>query len=201
MDASAPIPYALTSAEKSMIPQSKEVELLAKDWFRRCRESQMAHYEYGSLLETRHLWLGIPAVLLSTIVGTAVFASWESNTGGSSLRILFGLLSMLAAAVAALQTFLNMSDRAAKHKAAGAAYGAIRRELELFKTLPCGSEEETRSFFQRVKERMDELAASSPSIPSKHKRKIDDKLKSRIHDRIFQLQPKEANNAESGPRE
>ncbi|MFC7339222.1 SLATT domain-containing protein [Haloferula chungangensis] len=179
--------------------QSKEVELLAKDWFRRCRESQMAHYEYGSLLESRHLWLGIPAVLLSTIVGTAVFASWESNAGGDALRILFGLLSMLAAAVAALQTFLNMSDRAAKHKAAGAAYGAIRRELELFKTLPCESEEETKSFFLQVKERMDDLAASSPSIPSKHKRRIDDKLKSRIHDRIFQLQQREESNAESGP--
>lgn len=175
---------------------SEEVELLAKDWFRRCRESQMAHYEYGSILETRHLWLGIPAVLLSTIVGTAVFASWEELSADSGwLRLLFGLLSMMAAATAALQTFLNMSDRAEKHKSAGAAYSAIRRELELFKTIPCASEEDTKLFFDQIKQKMDELAASAPSIPSKHKRKIDDKLKSRIHDRIFNLQGSDDSSA------
>ncbi|MFN2624060.1 MAG: SLATT domain-containing protein [Chthoniobacterales bacterium] len=168
---------------------SQTVETLTKDWFRRCRESQMVHYEYGTILERRHLFFGIPAVVLSTIVGTAVFSSLETHSGDANGRIIFGLLSMLAAAVAALQTFLNLSDRAAKHKASGAAYGAIRRELELLKTLPPETSEQMRLALEAIKNKMDDLAAASPSIPSRFKAKIDARLKSKLHNRVFNLEP------------
>ena len=164
-----------------------QIELLAKDWFRRCRESQMVHYEYGSLLERRHMFFGVPAIVLSTIVGTAIFSSWESGAENTALKILFGLLSMLAAAVSALQTFLNLADRAAKHKAAGASYGAIRRELELLKILPPEAEAEVRASLDDVKKRMDDLASNAPSIPSAFKQKIDERLKSHQHSRIYEL--------------
>lgn len=164
-----------------------EVETLAKDWFRRCRESQMAHYEYGSKLERRHLFFGIPAIILSTIVGTTVFGAWEESAEQGWIRILIGLISMLAACVTALQTFLNLSDRAVKHKSAGASYGSIRRELELLKTMPPATEQEMRILFEEIKRKMDELAERSPSIPSAFKKQIDDRLKSRDHERIYRL--------------
>jgi hypothetical protein len=168
---------------------TSEIEILAKDWFRRCRESQMVHYEYGSLLERRHLYFGIPAMVLSTIVGTAVFSSWESASQDQLTRVAFGMLSMLAASITALQTFLNLTDRASKHKSAGASYSAIRRELELLKTIPPLSEEEMKESLQKIKQRMDDLANSAPGIPSRFKQKIDEKLESKSHDRVYQLTP------------
>ena len=185
-----------TSILISMNTYTDPVDKLAKDWFRRCRESQRVHYEYGSALERRHLRLGLPAIGLSTIVGTAVFSSWESASKHGWLRIAFGLLSMMAAATAAFQTFLNLSDRAAKHKAAGASYGTIRRELELLKTLPPETEKEMRQRLEEIKHSMDELAASVPGIPSKFKQQIDDQLKSSTHDRIFKLEPQQKPEAE-----
>lgn len=179
-----------------------QIETLAKDWFRRCRESQMVHYEYGSLLERRHLYFGIPAIALSTMVGTAVFSSWESASEGGWVRVVFGMLSMLAAAITALQTFLNLADRVAKHKSAGASYGAIRRNLELLKTLPPATEDEMRRCLQDIKRQMDELADNSPGIPSRFKQKIDERLKSKSHDRIYQLSPRiETINAQQEIRE
>jgi hypothetical protein len=173
------------------------IEKLAKDWFRRCRESQMIHYEYGSVLERRHLYFGISAIVLSTIVGTAVFSTWESAAIDGWLRVLLGLLSMISAAVAALQTFLNLLDRAAKHKAAGANYGAIRRELELLKTIPPETEDKIKEALEAIKSRMDELTASVPGIPSRFKQRIDDKLRSRAYDRIYQLEPNSAPSDDS----
>jgi hypothetical protein len=164
-----------------------QVEALAKDWFRRCRESQMVHYEYGSVLERRHFFFGMPAIVLSTIVGTAIFSSWESGAGNEMAKILFGLLSMLSASISALQTFLSLADRAAKHKAAGAKYGAIRRDLELLKSVPPKSEEEVSNRLDSIKNQMDELASNAPGIPSSFKQKIDERLKSKSHDRIYQL--------------
>ena len=166
-----------------------EIEALAKDWFRRCRESQMVHYEYASVLERRHLYFGIPAIVLSAVVGTAIFSTWQSAATHTGWQILFGLLSMAAAAISALQTFLNLSERAAKHKSAGAGYGAVRRELELLKSLPPADEEGIRAALLAIKEQMDELAANSPSIPSAFKARIDAHLKSQSHDRIYQLGP------------
>ena len=165
-----------------------EVESLTQDWFRRCRESQMVHYEYASLLERRHLYFGVPAIVLSAVVGTAIFSTWGS-TANTWLHIVFGLLSMLAAAVSALQTFLNLAERAAKHKSAGASYGAIRRELELLKSLPPTSAEAVQEALLAIKLRMDELADHAPGVPSLFKDKIDERLKRRGHDRIFHLPP------------
>lgn len=166
---------------------TEEIEILAKDWFRRCRESQMAHYEYGSILEKRHLYFGIPAIVLSTIVGTTVFGAWEESAEQGWVRVVLGLLSILAACVTALQTFLNLSDRAIRHKSAGANYGAIRRELELLKTMPPQTDEEMRKSFEEIKRKMDELAGRSPSIPSAFKQRIDERLKSKDHERIYKL--------------
>ncbi len=166
---------------------TNEVEMLAKDWFRRCRESQMAHYEYCSILERRHLYFGIPAIVLSTLVGTAVFSSWETAVNDGWGRIVFGMLSMLAAAITALQTFLNLAEKASKHKNSGASYGALRRDLELLKTLPPETEDEMKKQLQVIKLKMDELAANSPGIPSKFKVMIDKRLKSSKHERMFRL--------------
>jgi hypothetical protein len=88
-----------------------EIDTLATDWFRRCRESQRVHYEYGSSLEKRNYWLGVPTIILSTAVGTAVFASIESSTASAKYGLWCGLVSMAAAILAALQTFLNLPLR------------------------------------------------------------------------------------------
>ena len=170
-----------------MMTFTKDIERLATDWFRRCRESQMVHYEYASLLEKRHLWLGASTMVLSTIVGTAVFSSWEATAVDNLMRTLLGMLSLLAAAMAALQTFLNFSDRAAQHKSAGVSYGAIRRELELIKTVPPKTEEEIVKMLQIIKLKMDELAEKSPGVQSKFKQKIDQRLNSKMHRRIYEL--------------
>lgn len=157
----------------------------------------MAHYEYGSLLERRHLYFGVPAILFSTIVGTAVFSSWETVSQDGWERILFGLLSMLAAAITALQTFLNLAERASKHKSTGASYGAIRRELELLKTMPPQSEDGMKKCLEAIKQKMDELADRAPGIPSRFKQIIDERLKSKDHNRIYQLMPRvEADHAQ-----
>ena len=53
-----------------------------------------------------------------------------SKTIGPWLQILIGLASVAAAILSSLQTFLGYSERAEKHRLAGAKYGALGRELE-----------------------------------------------------------------------
>jgi hypothetical protein len=67
---------------------------------------------------------GIPAVVLSTVVSTSVFASLLKQPD-PWLQITLGFASVAAALLASLQTFLSYSERAEKHRIAGAKYGAL----------------------------------------------------------------------------
>jgi len=77
-----------------------------------------------------HFWLGIPAVILSTVVGTAVFATLENQSVGITARVIIALVSIAAAVLAGLQTFLRMSETAAAHGQAGDWYASIKRDIE-----------------------------------------------------------------------
>lgn len=163
-----------------------EAEILVTDWFRRARESQFIHYECGVFFSRLNYLLGIPAMILSTAVGTAVFASLEKDVSGN-MRIVVGLVSITAAVLASLQTFLKFSERADRHRSTGSGYGAIRRSLEYLKTFPPAEEEALKRAVEDIKKQMDALAKEAPEVPSRMKKKLDDEIKNREHRRVFHL--------------
>src|SRR5258708_21890488 len=59
-----------------------------------------------------------PAVFFPTVGGTAVFATLENQVGVSA-RVIVALVSIAAAVLAGLQTFLRLSETAAAHAQAG----------------------------------------------------------------------------------
>ena len=63
-------------------------------------------YKDAARLARRQQWLGTVVVLLSAIVGTGVFASLTVEKMDPWVKIVTGLLSVTAAALASLQTYL-----------------------------------------------------------------------------------------------
>ncbi|HUA92048.1 MAG TPA: SLATT domain-containing protein [Terracidiphilus sp.] len=165
---------------------SAEVMVLITDWFRRVRESQRVHYECGNYFSRLNLLLGVPTIILTAGVGTAVFASLDKQSTGS-LKLALGLISIAAAVLSSLQTFLSFAERANRHRITGAKYGAIRRTLEEFKTMPPGDQTELRSALDAIKKAMDDLAENAPHVPTPIKNRVDRELKSRDHKRVFDL--------------
>ena len=131
------------------------------DWYQRVAVTQRAHYLSADHFGARKYWLGVPAVVLSTIVGTSVFATVQKQPE-FWLQITVGLASVLAALLTSLQTFLGYSERAEKHRIAGAKYGALGRELEQLRAMGNESSEQAMS---EVRKRLDELAVESPNNP------------------------------------
>lgn len=166
-----------------------EQEVLVTDWFRRARENQFAHYACGNYFSRMNYWLGIPTIGLTTAVGTAVFATMESQTIGE-LKIAIGLISILASVLAALQTFLGLAERAEKHRLTAAGYAAVRRQLEFLKTFPMENEKELTQRLESIKQEIDSLAKTAPEVPEKIWNKQVMKLKGREHKRIFHLPAK-----------
>ena len=140
---------------------------LMNEWYRRVAVTQYAHYLSANHFGTRNYWLGIPTVILSAFVGTSVFATIQAQPE-IWLQIVVGISSIAAAVLASLQTLLGYSERAEKHRIAGAKYGSLGRQLEQFRTV-----REIPSFEQiaDIREHLDNLAIESPNNPLKIYRK------------------------------
>ena len=78
---------------------------IIEDWYQRVAVTQRAHYFSADHFGARRYWLGVPAVLLSTLVGTSVFATVQKQPE-LWLQITVGLASVAAALLASLQTLL-----------------------------------------------------------------------------------------------
>jgi hypothetical protein len=92
-----------------------------------------AQFLAGKRSHVMHQTLGIPVVVLTAAVGTTIFATFGTNPD-SRWVIIAGLVSLLAAILAALQTFLGYAQRAERHRAAAVAYSQLKRDLDLLVT-------------------------------------------------------------------
>lgn len=131
------------------------------DWYCRAKFSQYAHHESAKLYERLNYLLGIPVIVLSAFVGTSVFASLGKSIN-PVVQISIGMVSVMTAGLASLQTFLKLSKKAESCRSAGAKYGALRREIQemlIFNSL--GKED-----ISSIRKKIDDLATEVPHIPN-----------------------------------
>jgi len=154
---------------------SASLKQLLVDWRRRARESQFAHYEAVKPLVRANYALGVAAVTLSTFAGTSLFATLEAQSG-PEFRLLIAFVSVLAAVLSSLQTFLRYSERAEKHRGTAARFSSLRREIEFLQASGAPYDKER---IEAVREKMDAIAAEAPEIPARVFKKVEELLKER----------------------
>jgi len=118
------------SPADSRVNPIDQIRDLVERYRLRAHRAGRAHYLAGKRFGVMHVRLGVPVVSLSTIVGSAIFATLTA-TPNAILTVVAGLTSIAAATLAALQTFFGYSERAGKHRLAGAQYSALKREFDL----------------------------------------------------------------------
>ncbi|MDQ4132205.1 MAG: SLATT domain-containing protein [Actinomycetota bacterium] len=149
------------------VPWDQHTEGLLRDWHNRAAAAQDAHYKLATQCRRRNAQLGIPAVVLSSVVGTSLFATLSKDSVSSTLRIVVGLVSVLAAVLVGLQTFLRFGERAEKHVVAADWYSAVRRETAEVLALPSQAREPPRDTLDRVRKEMSRVGQQSPEIPAR----------------------------------
>jgi hypothetical protein len=161
---------------------------LIKHWRFRAHRVQLAHYESARKFGHRHLWLGFPAIILSTVVGTSVFATLAKSAdqvGRPWLQIIIGLLSVLSAVLASLQTFLRSSELAEKHRLAGARFANLKHDLELLATMPPPNSDQLRDALSVIEQRWAKLREESPNLPEKIWTRIEQTLTYEKHEKRY----------------
>jgi hypothetical protein len=91
-----------------------------------CIHSGKSHFNAHERWSRYHYWLGIPAVVFSSMAGLAFFKDYPE---------IGGALSATVAVLTALSTFLKPSERAAAHKSSGDQYLSLRNDARVFRMI------------------------------------------------------------------
>lgn len=138
-----------------------------EQWQRGLRIFHRAHSRAATSFERKNIALGLPTVILTAIAGTTVFATIESSPE-TWVKVLTGAMSLAAAVLAALQTFLRYAELSERHKAAAQKYGMLRRELEEALAQAATVTPPTplpADFTKSFRERWDALDSQVPNLP------------------------------------
>lgn len=139
---------------------------LLTQWRTRSQYAQYCHFAAANHLRKLHYYLGIPSIFLSTLVGTSIFATLEQHDANKWVHIAVGLISVLAAGLSTLQTFLRFEERAEHHRTAGTQYSKLGRIMEQFYLLYHSYEVmELHRLISEIREQLDDLDKNSPEIP------------------------------------
>lgn len=136
-----------------------------RKWQKGLRINHMAHHRAAARYAMLGRALGVAVVVVSTIVGTAIFTTLKESPS-VALKTGAGLLSVVAAVLAALQTFLGFAQRQAAHHDSAVRYGALRRERESVLGMP-PSKRDLRQLLADVRMRWDEVDANAPAVPQR----------------------------------
>ena len=155
-----------TEATEAHVAESwtPELEQLLAKWQRRMTACQHAYYSEAERFKRWHFWLGIPAVILSSVVGTAVFATLENEKIGILPRIFIALVSIAAAVLAGLQTFLRLAETSSTHGAAADWYAAIKRDIEQLLAMRAEERGHAKACADALRKEINKVGQKSPEL-------------------------------------
>ena len=140
-------------------------EAMLADWRERYAAVRLAHYRAASRCTAMHYWIGVPAAVFASVVGTTVFATLERGVASVYGKVAVAALSVLAAVLTTLQTFLRYAERAERHRAAAAGYSSVRRRIEVLLTLPAAQRGDVKQVLDEIGGRIDAINEAAPDLP------------------------------------
>jgi hypothetical protein len=136
---------------------------MLQQWLTGVRMLQISHARAAARYDRLHKVLGVSVTVLSVIVGTSVFSALSSNKNPWVLQMV-GAISVLAAVLSGIQTFLNYGQLATSHQTAANQYGKLRRRID--ETLQAADDRNDLDAVRKsIREDWDDLEDKSPTVP------------------------------------
>ena len=144
---------------------------LLERWWTGVHLAMLAHYEAASWTARWHFRFGVPSIILSSLVGSVVFADSLASSQPFA-KYVAGSLSLVVAFLAAVQTFLRLSERSEAHRQAAGKYASLQRELAQLRAFLPEDREELLRQTNALRERWAALTSESPTVPHRVWRRV-----------------------------
>lgn len=132
-------------------------------WWLQCKRANVAHLRATDSLTWRNYALSVSTAVVSTVVGSSVYAALQSNTAGG-VQFAVASLSVVAAALAGVQNVLRYGTRAEKHRRASRDYGIVMRWIREVQADPPA--EGIHKAVEQMRRRLDEIDLEAPNVPA-----------------------------------
>jgi len=150
-------------------PASKALDEIIRE-AKRLEESTLysmkGHHVASNGWSRRNLWLGLPVVIISGLVGATTFSQYAETY--PTVKLVAGLLSLAVAILSGITTFLNPNDKESAHLSAANGFDKLNNDARLFWSVDCWQESSDAVLTSQLKEMVDrksELNSNSPQIP------------------------------------
>ena len=132
-----------------------------------CIKKCNAHYLAAEINGKRNRFFGIPVAAITAVVATSIFGTLSQKETVVWLSIITGGLSILAAILSSLQTFLRYSEVAQEHRTAAVGFESMRRKLDLFLLKYRGSDDRQAALdrLEKLSADIDAISQNSPTLP------------------------------------
>lgn len=128
--------------------------------------SMKGHHCAAARWKKGNLWLGLPSVIISGLVGATAFTKAAEQE--PLIGLLAGALAIFVAILSGITTFLNPNDKEAAHLSAANAYDKLNNDSRFFHSIVCWQGETDEVLTAKLRTLIDEkdkLNANSPQIP------------------------------------
>jgi hypothetical protein len=166
-DSDEVIPEPSVAGTTVSVAWSPTNEKIVVEWCDIAKCYKWLHYRAHQKFSVLHAWFTIPAIILSTISGTASFAQ-----GSLPLSLQFyapmviGSVNIFIGILTTIQQYLKISEYNESHRVSAIAWDKFARniKIELAKH-PDDRSEDAGHFLKTNREEFDRLMETSPSIP------------------------------------
>lgn len=157
---------ALDNDPLKKVDWSVENEKILVEWcdIAQCYKwlNMKAHSSYSYM----NAWFTIPAIILSTISGTASFAQESIPSNYQSMAILLvGTVNISVGILTTIQQFLKISELNEAHRVAYIAWDKYARNIRIELAKAPDERPEAHMFLKYCRDEFDRLMETSPSVP------------------------------------
>jgi len=144
-----------------------------------CMYGKKKHYNARDRYSKYHTRLGIAIIVITSFMGTSVFFSLSENAL-LHVRIITGLLIVLDAVLAGLQTFFNFEKRALEHKLTADKYLALMKKSQRFISYykyGNTSMNEIKGEIERLSQEIQDIQKNEPEVSPRDYQKAKEGIK------------------------
>lgn len=142
----------------------QKTEGLLMRWHHGLHILQLGNFKAATYYGRCAKLLGVPVTIATTVVASAIFATLgKSSTWW--IQFSAGVLTILAAVLSALQTFLGYGERSRSHQTVAVGYGELRMELQVLLVKDLAQVADLDKCLDSIRSRWSALDKGAPTLP------------------------------------
>lgn len=158
----------MSTTSSSVSEWHPQQEVILKRWAETALIFSLMHDHAHRLNRTKSLAFTLPVIIISSLTGTANFATNEIDPNHRyKLSMIIGIFNLLAGLITTIAQFLRINELVESHRAANVAFSKFYRTVSITLGLPLYDRQTSGAvFLETCRQEYDRLLEQSPVVPT-----------------------------------